>query len=52
MNDEKGRAQFLDVKRHLRSLQVSNSMLYTARLRIAALESTHLFENHKDQATY
>lgn len=54
---QRKRAQFIDVKRRLRSLQVPYAMLYPAmlypaRLRVVALNSVHFFENPKDEASW
>lgn len=45
---QKRRLQFQDVKRRLRTLQISYAMLYPAKLRVAALGATHFFESSKD----
>lgn len=48
VNVQKRRAQFLDVKRHLRNLGLSYAMLYPAKLRVVANDSTQFFEHPKD----
>lgn len=47
---QKRRAQFQDVKRRLRTLELSYAMLYPAKLRVVAEDTTHFFENPKDAA--
>lgn len=41
---QKQRAQFNDVKKRLRSLEIQYSMLYPARLRVVARDEVHFFE--------
>lgn len=48
VNVQKRRAQFHDVKRRLRDLELSYAMLYPAKLRVVANGTTHFFENPKD----
>lgn len=47
---QKRRAQFQDVKRRLRTLDLSYAMLYPAKLRVVAGDTTVFFENPKDAA--
>lgn len=49
---QKKRMQFLDIKKRLRGLGVSYSMLYPAKLRVAALDATHFFDSPKDALTW
>lgn len=49
---QRKKSKFLDVKRRLRSLQVSYSMLYPARLRVVTLNSAHFFDNPKGTAAW
>lgn len=41
---QKQRAQFNDIKKRLRSLELQYSMLYPARLRVVARDEVHFFE--------
>lgn len=41
---QKQRAQFNDVKKRLRSLELQYSMLYLARLRVVARDEVNFFE--------
>lgn len=49
---QKRRMQFLDVKKRLRNLLVPYAMLYPAKLRVAALGTTHFFELPKDASSW
>lgn len=49
---QKRRAQFQDVKRRLRAVDLSYAMLYPAKLRVIAEDTTHFFENPKDAARW
>ncbi|KAM4051814.1 uncharacterized protein ACNLHF_026078 [Anomaloglossus baeobatrachus] len=46
------RAQFIDVKKRLRQLQISYSMLYPTRLRVVADGGTKFFDTPKDAAAW
>lgn len=49
---QKRRMQFQYVKQRLRALQTPYAMLYPAKLRVAALGSTHFFESRKDASQW
>lgn len=49
---QRRRAQFIDVKKRLRSLQAPYSMLYPAGLRVVALNGAHFFDSPKDTASW
>lgn len=44
---QKKRMQFVDIKKRLRNIGVPYSMQYPAKLRIAAMNTTHFFESPK-----
>lgn len=47
MEVQKLRAQFDEVKRRLRALQVSYAMLYPAKLKVVAKGDIHFFDTPK-----
>lgn len=49
---QKRRMQFMDVKKRLRALSLPYAMLYPAKLRVAALDTTQFFESPKDASLW